>query len=994
MQRCVSFFILSSLCMAKRLLILILLVAALKGRSQEFKQISDSLLYYYQLQDYEKALPYAEKATELIKTNYGVENKLYSSFLSIQSVILIGNASFQKAEQSLLVLKEINAKIFGTGNEEYIKVLNLLAVVYNRIGQDEKTIPLLIESAAFHKKSFGDSSYEYGSALNRLAKVYEDIGNNEQALPVAEQAVSIIEVSKGKQSLEYATGLTNLAIIKKNMGKPEEAEPALLTTLEIRKKLAGEFSNDVANSLNNLAVLYSDLEQYQKSADYYLKAAAIYEKLKGKSSFEYLTTLSNLASACDYLEQFDKALAFLNEALDLAKKNYDEDWPLLQNIKRNLGELYISMENYDKALPLLEESLAYEEKKNDKSNAYAMALNNLALLQHSIANDSVAERLYKKSLQVTKTIMGNRHRDYAATLGNLASLYQQEKKFNQAIGLRKEAIEIEKNWMINLFAVLSESEKLNYIQRLEFNQYSNLSLLFQFPEASASYYIDCFNQQLFLQSLLLTESKNRLLAIRENKDSLLQAVFTKWNNGKILLAKQYALPEENRNQNLSKWEAETEANEKELIRLSSRFRDLKNAFNIKMQDVQQRLNINEAWVSFVRFHTVKNKEADSIVYAAFILKKEDSVPLFIPLFEEQSLLRQVNYLGKTSKVVVNMMYPDKTSNSYSTTAPNHLLYQMLWAPLEPALKGINTVYYSPAGKLYNIAFEALAVDSTLLLSDKYEMQQLTGVGYFVNKTLQNNQNPTDKIVLFGNPDFSLDSAALIYYYQENSLKTKKPEIINSTGSWPQLPGTGEEIDSISKIFSSYKKLVTSFTGVQASEKNLKLLNNQSPSSIFIGTHGFFLPAPQSNRQFAGNVYARDANPLLRSGLILSGGNYAWSGKKPIDGIEDGVVTAYEISQLNLSNTKLVVLSACETGLGDVNATEGVFGLQRAFKLAGVNKLIVSLWKVPDKETAELMKIFYTQLLAGNSIEKAFATAKAKMRKKYSPYYWAAFVLVE
>lgn len=133
MQRCVSFFILSSLCMAKRLLILILLVAALKGRSQEFKQISDSLLYYYQLQDYEKALPYAEKATELIKTNYGVENKLYSSFLSIQSVILIGNASFQKAEQSLLVLKEINAKIFGTGNEEYIKVLNLLAVVYNRI---------------------------------------------------------------------------------------------------------------------------------------------------------------------------------------------------------------------------------------------------------------------------------------------------------------------------------------------------------------------------------------------------------------------------------------------------------------------------------------------------------------------------------------------------------------------------------------------------------------------------------------------------------------------------------------------------------------------------------------------------------------------------------------------------------------------------------------------------------------------------------------------
>jgi tetratricopeptide (TPR) repeat protein len=128
-----------------------------------------------------------------------------------------------------LVLKEINAKIFGTGNEEYIKGLNLLAVVYNRIGQDEKTIPLLIESVAFHKKSFGDSSYEYGSALNRLAKVYEDIGNNEQALPVAEQAVSIIEISKGKQSLEYATGLTNLAIIKKTWAnRKKQNQPYLL----------------------------------------------------------------------------------------------------------------------------------------------------------------------------------------------------------------------------------------------------------------------------------------------------------------------------------------------------------------------------------------------------------------------------------------------------------------------------------------------------------------------------------------------------------------------------------------------------------------------------------------------------------------------------------------------------------------------------------------------------------------------------------------------
>jgi CHAT domain-containing protein len=128
--------------------------------------------------------------------------------------------------------------------------------------------------------------------------------------------------------------------------------------------------------------------------------------------------------------------------------------------------------------------------------------------------------------------------------------------------------------------------------------------------------------------------------------------------------------------------------------------------------------------------------------------------------------------------------------------------------------------------------------------------------------------------------------------------------------------------------------------------------------------------------------------------MFAGCNYAWSGKTPIDGVEDGIATAYEISQLDLSNTELVVLSACETALGDVKGNEGVFGLQRAFKMAGVKKMIVSLWQVPDKETVELMTNFYTYWINGKSISSAFYQAQEEMRKKYPPYFWAAFVLIE
>ncbi|MCZ2298525.1 MAG: CHAT domain-containing protein, partial [Chitinophagales bacterium] len=182
------------------------------------------------------------------------------------------------------------------------------------------------------------------------------------------------------------------------------------------------------------------------------------------------------------------------------------------------------------------------------------------------------------------------------------------------------------------------------------------------------------------------------------------------------------------------------------------------------------------------------------------------------------------------------------------------------------------------------------------------------------------------------------------------------------------------------------------------EENFKDLNNKSISVIHLATHGFFLPrinnTNNSNAEQPTTSYNTATDPMLRSGIILSGANYAWNGGFVPNYKEDGIVTAYEISQLDLSNTNLVVLSACETALGDIQGNEGVYGLQRAFKLAGVKNIILSLWQVPDKETAELMTIFYNNYLSGKSINESFNLAQQSLRKKYSPYYWAAFILIE
>jgi CHAT domain-containing protein len=220
-----------------------------------------------------------------------------------------------------------------------------------------------------------------------------------------------------------------------------------------------------------------------------------------------------------------------------------------------------------------------------------------------------------------------------------------------------------------------------------------------------------------------------------------------------------------------------------------------------------------------------------------------------------------------------------------------------------------------------------------------------------------------------------------------------------------LQNTLKEADSVSAKLVKTNIRVKEFKGQSALEESFKALSGPgSPSVIHIATHGFYYPYPQDQQRReqaimagAGEMkYSYSEDPLLRSGLIMAGANRAWIGKPVPPGVEDGILTAREVSEMDLRHTQLVVLSACQTGLGDVKGSEGVEGLQRAFKMAGVRYLIISLWEVPDKETVEFMDAFYSQWLGGKEIREAFRTAQQYMYLRYpnEPDKWAAFVLTE
>jgi CHAT domain-containing protein len=354
------------------------------------------------------------------------------------------------------------------------------------------------------------------------------------------------------------------------------------------------------------------------------------------------------------------------------------------------------------------------------------------------------------------------------------------------------------------------------------------------------------------------------------------------------------------------------------------------------------------------------------------------------------------------------MYGETTKSS--STSPNNSLYELIWKPLEKLLARTRTVTYAPSGLLHRISFQALRPDARHLLIDRYQLIQVLSTRA-IALPMNGNEKPGSASI-WGNIDydstvsiessvikavptrFLTDTTASSFDFYASDTKSSRG------GEWNRLPGTKQEIDSLRKMFSQAGISTTLDSGKMATEEDFKALSGNSPQVIHLATHGFFLPAlkrkPNKNEDLGegGKMFSIQENPMFRSGLVLAGGNHTWKGSTVMPGNEDGILTAYEIAQLDLSGTDLLVLSACETALGDLQGTEGVIGLQRAFKMAGVKQLIISLWRVPDKETMKLMTLFYRNWLSGQSCREALRQAQLKMKEKYPPYYWAAFVLVE
>ncbi|HLP12270.1 MAG TPA: tetratricopeptide repeat protein [Flavobacteriales bacterium] len=894
---------------------------------------------------------------------------------------------FYEAEKMLDRAFTIQEKALGKNHVDCAKIKQSLADVYAVSGRYTKAEKAYDECADIFHKTIGKLHPEYAIYLGNRGLFYFKKGEFEKAEKYIEQAMRIQHDTYGKESEQNIALYNNMGLIKMAKHNYKEAEKIFNWCSNKTKLIYGDKNAGYAISLNSLANLYYELGNYPKSQELYEKALAIRKEVFGDKQQEYASALNNLGSvylakayaAKDEKERNDLSLAavvYFKKGLAIDSVIFGSGNIELTGYYNNLAEAYRLRKEVEKANELYARCIAIENKELGPTNAQsAVTLSNFGLLYAGTGDYKQAIDFLVKSNTMYERVFGKASPNAVNAQANLAYVYDLSGDNAKAENMYDQAMETRQKEFQRNFTFLSEEEKERFVASMSLvqNQFNAFALKVKNQNkdiVSKVYAAEIKNKGALLRSS--TRMKNAVLA---SGDAALIDTYNNWSDVKQQLSVLYSIPIENREISVDELENKANQLEKLLIEKSS---DIKNAIseiNITYREVKEKLLPTQAGIEFIHF-TLENTTAED-VYCALVIRKNYERPEMVQLCTARQL---DSLLGSHAN---NLDYVKALYD------PQGKLYKTIWAPLENHLEGVNEVFYSATGLLHKVSFSSLRKPGGSYIAEQYQLHALNTTAAILTFVPTGFDPAKSTMAMFGGVKYTTDQT--------------KNEV------WKYLAGTLAEANDIKNVVSKSGMMASAYTGTEATEKNLKQLDGKkSPELLHVATHGFFFGDPEETKKqihvedvesvdFRGGsrgtkTLVENSNPLMRSGIVLAGANDIWNEESKSE--EDGVLTAYEVSLLNLQNTKLTVLSACETGLGDIKGSEGVYGLQRAFRIAGVKQLIMSLWQVPDKETEEFMVNFYTNLVKLKNTNKAFEATQKAMRAKYEPYYWGAFVLIE
>lgn len=894
---------------------------------------------------YPQAISFYSDALARVEKKYGKESELYTAvdYLVANSLKLDGQIDSALVHFQNILRNE--KRIYGDGYETALTSY-YLSECYDAIGDLHE--PLRFCKYAYEiLKDHPETKPSFLLTVeNNLALYYFGIGDYENASSIMSHNLSETKSLIG-DGHDYFVGLGNLSAIYRLQGNTTMSLRAAQQAVNGFESINEDNSIDYLYSICYLANALSQIGDKDEASRYMQKAKDGFEELLGAESSEFASILDNIAIYYATTGEYDDAIACSKQALSIREK-IEQGRPLYGYSLNNLGHIYFEKGDYVNSIKY--DSLAVDYRTNHVSDEINLAssLSNLSQSYFKLGRVNEAIDYGERAFSIRKAHLLPSNPDYLNSLHVLIGYYAKRGDTDTCGEYMRLALESVRQILKNEFKVMTAEERRLFWNNSSFIMSDIIEVCTN--NGSPELLTPLYNAVLLSKGLLLSSQVEIEKSLRTTDDETLLSMLDELHHAKSRLEFLLDSEKEDEKRRIASIEAD--------LMSSMGDPDGLRSLDVSFRDIISHLHDGEVAVEYI------SSEDDSGItsYYALIVRKEWDTPVLIKLATEETIRR-----------FARAQY--KLYDSSMTADASDIL-------INPILEFVNkdeTLFFSPTGLLNIINIEALCNNDARTINTI----RLSSTREIMNNGLHHDLRSS---VIYG---------GLIY----DETPENNDGRAENRGGWRYLPGTATEAATIHDILSSNNIKSTLFTKEDGTESSFKAFSGNSPDIIHIATHGFYLESKKATK----NKYYRQWNnegvnivdePLSRSGLIMSASQRYWLGDETEINEDDNILLSSEISHLNLSNTKLIVLSACQSGLGDISEDE-VYGLQRAFKGAGVQTLIVSLWEVDDDATQKLMSKLYTFLIEGHPIRDAFNKARAEIRALYpDPYYWASFIIID
>ncbi len=999
------------------LLSVVLLVLVLSGRSsatdyQALARLCDTLVVH---QEIDSASTLAERTLQNAVEEFGPDDTVVASWTNRLAITCFHRGDYDRAGRLWEQALRIWTDKLGPDDVSVAITYNNLGTLRREQGDFDNALPLFQKALKIWETNFGPDDPRVAPATNNLGYTLHQLGRFQEAEALYKRSIRLWTDAYGETYHNAVRAWNNLANLYKDRGQYAEAELIYRKTLKLTESTLGSSHPDVGYCLNNLGYVCWSQARYSEARDYYQRALEVYTAAFGEDHPYLSYCLTGLSAVQWETGNYSEAEKLLRRTLQLRAKAFGEDNVDYAQTLNDLGVLYFHWRKFDKVEELHKRALEIRLAAFGPSHPLvAQSKHNLADYYKTVGQLDVAERYNREAIEIWKDVLGPHHPELGLGYTLRSSIFAARGEIEKAREAAWEAFDINRYNMERNARVLSEKDALHYNNLLRRSLDNYLSIvLSQSPVSEDETRRACealvtskgrVSDQIFLRRRVLeSENDSTLTYLRNELTYLKHRLAVAYTAGPQSSLEDY-------DRELSKMSRVVDSLDSQIARLTGNMKNSHESQSVRLDDVLAHRPVGGALLDFYRLNAHQDSTIlERAVYVALVVTPEGDIHL-LDLGPAETIDSQVvKYRGNFSAIArTGGIITDSIAQVYQEI--NSSLYALVWRPVSAYVRGAGSIVISGDADLNLLSFGALKRPDGRYLLEDYILRYVSALRDLARR---GDQKVTGRgLLAVGDPDFFATakerSSAVAGTANSDSLFRRHNHELRSSSGDPRfpwdllaspLPGTRREIQRVSE---SWSRLTTEpcvvLLGARASEE---MVRKEAPGKriVHFATHGYYLDGDDNQKvqERPGDIEIVTVHPLLKSGILLAGANLHGSDRHSPTS-DDGSLTAYEVAELELNGTELVVLSACESGLGQPVSGEGLYGLRRAFQIAGAHSVISAMWAVSDNATVDIISGLYSD--SGSTITERLRTLQlqALARQRSSggedhPYDWGAFLLV-